>query len=152
MKLKHLVHISLIAAIVLPLSISSILFSTSISQYLTDKMENSDLPTSLREVRNAVELELASSIAASRSIANNSFVLDWLKNGESKTQQKDYIHYLEQTKHSNQALNAFIVSGLSKNYYTNEGILTQITTKDTWFDAFLTRVKITKLPLMSTIP
>lgn len=84
MKLKQLVLVSLVTAIVLPLTISTALFSNSISQYLSEKMETSDLPTSLREVRNAIELKLAPSIAASRSIAENSFVLEWMEQGETK--------------------------------------------------------------------
>ena len=137
MKLKNLVIISLVAAIVVPLSISSILFSSSISQYLSDKMETSDIPTSLREVRNAVELEINSSIVASQAIAENSFVVEWLKQGEPTDVQPDFLNYLEHVKQSNSAINAFIVSDLSKNYYTNEGILTRLTEKDAWFPAFL---------------
>lgn len=137
MKLKQLVLVSLVAAIVLPLTISTALFSNSISQYLSEKMETSDLPTSLREVRNAIELKLAPSIAASRSIAENSFVLEWMEQGENQAQLPTYLNYLEQVKRSNDALNAFIVSGQTKNYYTNEGILTTLTEKDAWFDAFI---------------
>lgn len=137
MKLKQLVLVSLIAAIILPLAISTTLFSNSISQYLSEKMETSDLPTSLREVRNAIELKLAPSIAASRSIAENSFVLEWMEQGEDQAKLPTYLNYLEQVKRSNNALNAFIVSGQTKNYYTNDGILTVLTENDTWFDAFL---------------
>lgn len=137
MKLKQLVIISLIAAIVVPLTISSIIFSTSISQYLAEKMETSDLPTALREVRNAVELELTNSIAASRGIANNSFVVKWLESGENNEQQSDFVEYLEQIRTANNAVNAYIVSGLSRNYYTQDGILTTLTAKDTWFTNFI---------------
>lgn len=137
MKLKQLVIISLVAAIVVPLTISSVIFSTSISQYLAEKMETSDLPTALREVRNAVELELTNSIATSRGVANNSFIVDWLKSGESSQQQPKFIEYLTQIKNANQAENAYIVSSLSKNYYTHNGILTTISAKDTWFDSFI---------------
>lgn len=136
MKLKQLVIISLVAAIVIPLTISSIIFSTSISQYLADKLESSDLPTALREVRNAVELELTNSIAASRGIANNSFVTKWLGSGENTQQRADFVEYLEQIRQANNAANAYIVSGLSNNYYTQSGILTTLTSKDTWFTDF----------------
>ena len=136
MKLKQLVIISLVAAIVIPLTISSLIFSTSISKYLADKLESSDLPTALREVRNAVELELTNSIAASRGIANNSFVTKWLETGESEQERAEFVDYLEQIRLANNAANAYIVSGLSNNYYTQNGILTTLTSKDTWFTDF----------------
>lgn len=137
MKLKQLVMVSLIAAIVIPLIISTTLFSSSISSYLSEKMETSDIPTALKEVRNALELELSYSISASKAVAENSFIHNWISNNETLSERDEFVRYLRQVKEKNQAITAFIVSDKTKNYYTHEGMVRQVTREDTWFDNFL---------------
>lgn len=48
MLLKQKVYISLILAIVVPLAVSTFLFSNSIQSHIGDKLAKVDLPTALR--------------------------------------------------------------------------------------------------------
>lgn len=138
MLLKQKVYVSLIVAIVLPLSISTLLFSSSIKQHATEKLALSELPTALKEVRNAIELELSDPILTSRSIAENTFVQEWIKSGESPDKKEDFIGYLKQIKSDNNAISSFIVSGETRNYYTGEGLVRQIDkNEDKWFYNFI---------------
>lgn len=138
MLLKQKVYVSLIVAIVLPLSISTLLFSSSIKQHATEKLALSELPTALKEVRNAIELELSDPILTSRSIAENTFVQEWIKSGESPDKKEDFIGYLNQIKSDNNAISSFIVSGETRNYYTGEGLVRQIDkNEDKWFYNFI---------------
>lgn len=138
MKLQQKVYLSLVTAILLPLIISTYLFSSSITSFLTSKLENSELPTALSEVRNAIELELSSPIEAAKAIATNSMVINWIAAGEPESKLQEFTQYLLNNKSNNEAITAFIVSSESSNYYTNEGIVRKVSrSEDPWFYDFL---------------
>ncbi len=148
MMLKQKIYTSLVLAIVLPLTISTILFSESIKSNADEKLANSELPTALREVRNAIELELSVPINNSRSIAKNTFVENWLRKGEQEIQLDDFIEYLARIKQDNNAITSFIVSNETSNYYTNSGIVRQISkNEDEWFYNFINSNKVYELSL-----
>ena len=148
MMLKQKIYTSLVLAIILPLSISTLLFSESIKSHADEKLAKSELPTALREVRNAIELELLVPINTSRNIAKNTFVEAWLKSGEQENQLEEFIEYLERIKNDNSAITSFIVSSKTKNYYTNSGLVRQIVqNEDQWFYNFLNSNKAYELSL-----
>jgi len=148
MMLKQKIYTSLVLAIVLPLTISTILFSESIKSNADEKLANSELPTALREVRNAIELELSIPITTSRSISKNTFVENWLGEGEQKDKLNEFIEYLARIKNDNDAITSFIVSNSTSNYYTNSGIVRQIDrNEDQWFYNFINSDKAYELSL-----
>ena len=107
MLLKQKVYISLILAIVVPLAVSTFLFSNSIQNHTDEKLAKVDLPTALSEVKSKIELELATPIIVAKEIAQNSFVKQWLSNGESEQARTDYINYLASIKKDNNAVIAY---------------------------------------------
>jgi methyl-accepting chemotaxis protein len=146
--LKQKIYTSLVLAIILPLTISTILFSESIKSNADEKLAESELPTALREVRNAIELELSVPINTSKSIAKNTFVENWLRDGEQETQLNSFIEYLARIKNDNNAITSFIVSNTTSNYYTNSGIVRQVTkNEDQWFYNFINSNKAYELSL-----
>jgi methyl-accepting chemotaxis protein len=148
MMLKQKIYTSLILAIVLPLSISTLLFSESIKSHAEEKLAKSELPTALREVRNAIELELSVPIDTSRNIAKNTFIENWLKGGEQVEQLDTYIAYLARIKNDNNAITSFIVSDKTSNYYTHSGLVRQIDqNEDQWFYNFINSNKAYELSI-----
>lgn len=142
MLLKQKVYISLILAIVVPLAVSTFLFSNSIQSHIGDKLAKVDLPTALSEVKSKIELELSTPIIVAKEIAQNLFVKQWLSNGESEQIQADYINYLASIKKDNKAVMAYIISKNTNNYYTDTGISRKIDrSEDLWFDQFLSSNK-----------
>ncbi len=138
MQLKKTLYLSLILAIVLPLAISTFIFSTNIKQHATEKLVAEDLPTALQEVRNAIELELSGPLLASKALAENTFIRDWIQAGEDTGLYPKIDAYLRNVKDKNQALSAFIVSDISRNYYSDAGLSRQISPDtDQWFYNFL---------------
>jgi len=148
MLLKQKVYISLILAIVVPLAASTFLFSNSIQSHIGDKLAKVDLPTALSEVKNKIELELSTPIIVAKEIAQNSFVKQWIANGESEQSQADYINYLASIKKNNKAVMAYIISKNTNNYYTDTGISRKIDrTDEAWFDQFLSSNKSFEIAL-----
>lgn len=138
MQLKRLLFIALISALIVPVVITTAVFATSILSFLTNKVETSDLPTALEEVKNAVELDLQSTILPSRSLANNMYIKRWMQNGEPSEGVNVLTSHLAEIKRESNAISAYVVSGNSNNYYTHDGIDRQITPQgDTWFQTFI---------------
>lgn len=148
MLLKQKVYAGLILAMLLPLTVSTLLFTNSIRSHTEEKLARVDLPTALNEVKNGIELELAIPIMVSKEIAQNSFVSSWLKNNEELSQQAAFIDYLSVIKQENKAISAYIVSLQSSNYYTDAGITRQVDQQnDSWFYNFLASDKTFELSL-----
>jgi methyl-accepting chemotaxis protein len=59
MLLKQKLYVSLILAIVISLTISTLLFAHSIRTHTEQKLAKDDLPTALNEVKNGIELALS---------------------------------------------------------------------------------------------
>ena len=77
MTLKKLLFTSLISAIVLPILLSTAIFAYLMTTSLTEKVETSELPTALGEVKNALELDLYSSIGPSKALAQSEYIKQW---------------------------------------------------------------------------
>jgi methyl-accepting chemotaxis protein len=148
MLLKQKLYVSLILAIVIPLTISTLLFTHSIRTHTEQKLAKDDLPTALNEVKNGIELALSIPIIVSKEIAQNSFVINWLSGNEVEDQQDSFIQYLSDIRNKNDAISAYIVSEKSGNYYTNSGIDRRVDReKDKWFYSFLASDKPFELSL-----
>ena len=139
MLLKSKLYISLILAIVLPLTISILLFSYSLRTHTEEKLRDIDLPTSLNEVKNAIELELTTPVIIAKEVAQNTFVKAWLNNNENINERQDFIDYLVAIKNDNKnTLRAFIASKSSGNYYSGDGDVRKMNQQaDPWFTEFL---------------
>ena len=148
MLLKQKLYVSLILAIVIPLTISTLLFTHSIRTHTEQKLAKDDLPTALNEVKNGIELALSIPIIVSKEIAQNSFVSNWLSGNELEDQQDSFIQYLSDIRNKNDAISAYIVSEKSGNYYTHSGIDRMVDReKDKWFYSFLASDKPFELSL-----
>ena len=138
MRLKQLLYIVLFAAIVIPVVISISVFAWSMTTFLTDKVQQEDLPTSLREIKNAVELDLLKTIAPSKTLAHNEYIKRWLTTGEPVSERALLNRHLATLKQQNNAISAYVVAADSGNYYTHNG-LSRVVTKnqDPWFYQFM---------------
>jgi len=148
MLLKQKVYVSLIMAIIIPLAISTLLFTNSFRNHTEEKLAKTDLPTALNEVKNGIELALLKPITVSKEMAKNIFVTKWLSGNESLELQSSFIDYLSVIKSENKAISAYIVSKETSNYYTDNGVSRQVDReKDKWFYNFLASNKVFELSL-----
>ena len=138
MKLKRLLFFVLIAALVIPVTITTGFFAASTLTFLSNKVEETTLPTSLREVRNGVELDIQKTLLPSKSLAKNEYIKSWINAGEPSSELTALTSHLNTLKSEYGAISAYFVSSKSKNYYTQDGVVRQVnSSSDPWFDAFL---------------
>ncbi len=148
MLLKQKLYLSMIVAILVPLITSISIFSSNIRNHSTEKLIEDEIPTALREVRNAIELELSVPIITSKELANNTFIKRWIENGENPEEFNPIKEQLESIKQKNNAISAFIVSGNSKKYYSDKGLDRHVDQEnDQWFYGFLNSIEEFELSL-----
>lgn len=120
--------------------ISTIISNTSMRSMMSDRINNEEIPATLNAVANAIEKEISLPLTISKSMAENTFTNQWLSQGEDPSRINEIQNYLSSTQQNNQAITAFIVSGLSNNYYVPSGLsrtLDPNSSNDGWFYGFL---------------
>lgn len=140
LNLKQQLLVSMIAALLLPLIISTVFFNQSIRHLIGDRLTTSELPTALRELRNGIELELSDPIIISKAMAQNTYLKSWLSNGESEADRPKTIDYLARMQEENSAVAAYVISRSSGNYYNASGLFKTLSAnaeRDQWFYQFL---------------
>jgi methyl-accepting chemotaxis protein len=120
--------------------ISTLISNSSMRSMMSERINNEEIPATLNAVANAIEKEISLPLTISKSMAENTYTNQWLASGEDPSMLNDVKNYLSSTQQNNQAITAFIVSGLSNNYYIPSGLsrtLDPTSSNDSWFYGFL---------------
>ncbi|MBF9014928.1 sensor domain-containing diguanylate cyclase [Oceanispirochaeta sp. M1] len=126
---------------------SSFLFSSLFSyfqakQSLRDEILSSSLPLLSENIYSELRHELSVPINVSSSMARDSFLMNWVLDGENEIE--DIKLYLGNLKSRYGFFSTFFVSSSSRNYYYYDGILKQISpydSHDIWYYDFINSQK-----------
>ncbi|MDA6065952.1 methyl-accepting chemotaxis protein [Idiomarina abyssalis] len=135
-KLTLSMAIALTTLLVIALGISTFMMRSLIEERVTKQ----ELPATLGEIRGEVGQLIATPMLISQELANNQYLIDALKNGESQTDQNEIVSYLNRIYQQRNAVAAFTVSAESNNYYTAEGLFKTVSAneeRDQWFFDFV---------------
>lgn len=97
-------------------------------------LSENTLPITGDNVYSEIQKDVLRPVFVSAQMANDTFVRDWILEGEQDTVQ--IAKYLKEVKAKNNAISSFLVSDLSKNYYYPDGLLKSIKeteVRDQWF-------------------
>lgn len=92
------------------------------------------LPITGDNVYSEIQKDLLRPVYVSAQMGHDTFVRDWLLNGEEDVTQ--ITKYLKEVKIRNGAIASFLVSDLTKNYYYADGLLKTVNesdNRDLWF-------------------
>ncbi len=106
----------------------------SASHALRQELGERVLPLAGDQVQAALEADLEKPAVIASMMANDSFVQDWLLNGESDA--APIVHYLSDVRQLQGAATTFLVSERSRKYYYADGTLKAIQegdAQDNWF-------------------
>ncbi|HJV86129.1 MAG TPA: sensor domain-containing diguanylate cyclase [Noviherbaspirillum sp.] len=115
-------------------------FTTSIAGYqsathaLQQEIGERVLPLAGDQVQAALQSDLEKPAVIASMMANDSFVQDWLLNGEGDA--APIVHYLSEVRQLQGAATTFLVSERSRKYYYADGTLKAIQeddAQDNWF-------------------
>jgi diguanylate cyclase (GGDEF)-like protein len=111
-------------------------------------LSENTLPITGDNVYSEIQKDILRPVFVSAQMANDTFVRDWIIDGEQDNNQ--ISKYLKEVKAKNNAIASFLVSDLTKNYYTPTGLFKTIKdteTRDQWFF----RVKNLKSPYETNV-
>jgi len=126
-------------ALLSALLISSFLFISLVSYFSAHKsiaaqVEKTTLPLTSDNIYSEIQRDLLKPIFISSMMATDTFVRDWVINGENK--HEEIIHYLKEIKESHGALTSFFISEKTKTYYHPNGVLRKVkksNKNDAWY-------------------
>ncbi|NVJ53259.1 MAG: GGDEF domain-containing protein [Campylobacteraceae bacterium] len=105
--------------IILSISISFINYSISFSS-IQKQLKNQILPLFLNNVYSDIQKHIVKPHIISSTMANNSFLKNWLIEEKNKSKVEDYLASI---KDEYDLFNTFLVSEKTKKYYTKDGVL-----------------------------
>ena len=123
--------------------VCAFIFSNLFSYYTTKKslieeVRNSSLPLLSENIYSEIHRSLSESINISSAMAHDSFLINWIKEGEKTTE--DIELYLNNINSKYGFFSTFYVSANTGNYYYYDGILKTISKNDdhdVWYYTFL---------------
>jgi len=115
-------------------------FLVTVANYLVSRsairqaIVESDLPLTSDTLYSEIQQDLLKPIFVSSLMAHDTFLRDWVLDGEKDPQQM--VRYLDEIKRKYDAFTAFFVSDRSHVYYQNKGVLKKVREgepRDVWF-------------------
>lgn len=144
MNLKSLFSVKSKLIITVSLILLAGFFVTNIVNYnvakksLRDNIINNSLPLTRDNIYSEIQRDLLRPIFVSSLMANDTFLKDWISEGELSL--NDIKNYLSEIKYKYDFFASFFVSEKTKKYYYYKGILKEISkvdTHDKWYFDFL---------------
>ncbi|CCO25374.1 sensor domain-containing diguanylate cyclase [Maridesulfovibrio hydrothermalis] len=131
--------ILVLTAILVGAFISLSVFNYNVSrQNARDEMLNSALPLTRDNIYSEIQAGLMRPLFVSSLMANDTFLKDWTKSGETDVLQ--IMRYLDEIKNKYGFFSSFFVSAKSGKYFYSQGILKVISPRDSrddWFYKFI---------------
>jgi diguanylate cyclase (GGDEF)-like protein len=143
---RLLVWISLILIIGFA-SIITFNYNTS-QKSLKTSLSESSLPITGDSIYSEIQKDILKPVFVSAHMANDTFVRDWIINGEQDTNL--IVKYLKEVKQQNNAVTSFLISDKTHKYYHANGLLKTVDIKqarDQWFF----RVRAMKKPYETNV-
>lgn len=126
--------------IVISLLLSAGFFATALFSYyvsreaIRDALIGQDLPLTSSNIYSEIQKDLIRPVLISSTMASDTFLRDWVLRGE--TTVPEMARFLGEVKARYGAYSSFFVSDRSRNYYTANGILKQVSpdeSRDAWY-------------------
>lgn len=129
------------AGLTLVASLAAVIWIANVkmTRMIDERLVQHELPALLGEIRNEIQIELVQPLAVAQTLANNTFLLQWLQRGEPKQELDGVIRNLSAIE--NTGIGAVSYASLqSHNYYTASGVsrvLDPSSKEDRWLPDFL---------------
>ncbi len=139
LSIKKKLMLAMAIALILSLGTLAFLNNLLTSKIIKSRLSEAELPFVMSSIRLNIEKEISMAINASMQIAENQYIISWLKRGEEKAGQADLQAYLTRINKANKAGETFVGSWQTKDYFTQNGYVKTMSSNkdsDTWFFNF----------------
>lgn len=138
--LKTKFAVSIFGFIFTSILVTSVVFYFIATNAYKEDILKQQIPDLTENVALNIYNSFAGIIAASRQMASNIYIKDWLLAGENQEQLPDVLRFMSNSRKANNVFSVFFVGDTTKNYYIESGILKVVNEsvpKDAWyFDAY----------------
>ncbi len=127
-------------AFVLAMLVNAIVNNSLMKGIMHERLLEQELPAALASVSQSITAEITAPITSAKLISESYFLENWINQGEPQSDLAEMLNYFKQVKASSNASVVFFVSNTTNNYYTENGVLKQMSrsnTNDGWFYQFL---------------
>jgi len=125
-----------VTGFVVILMITSGTLSSKISfNIIYDRIMTREAPASVNYIAETFEKKMDKSLSLSKLVADNPFIIQWIKNGEPENGEAPAISFLNEIKKNDMDF-VFMVSAKSHHYYTDKELfktVKQDEPRDVWF-------------------
>ena len=115
--------------------VSVISYQLTAEQYIS-RVKNEEIPSKIHALTLEIKGIIEGYINASLQMATNTFMIEWIKQGESEDTRGTFFAYQQAILRNSGAQNSFLVSDKSHIYYMHDRILKRISKdapKDAWY-------------------
>jgi len=140
LSIRHKLLLSMGLCLLLFIAISSTLSILQTSKAARERVVQHELPAQVAAIRNDILRQIATPLAVSQTMANNTFLTAWEDAGAGEEGVDAWVALAHKLKAKNQAATVFWVSEATGKYYTDKGYdctLGKGVARDTWFYGFL---------------
>ncbi|MGW8391793.1 methyl-accepting chemotaxis protein [Pseudoduganella sp. HUAS MS19] len=141
LSIRHKLLLSMGLTLLLFIIISSTLSIMKTSQAARERVLRQELPAQVAAIRNDVLRQIATPLAVSQTLANNTFLHAWEEAGVPDEGLEAWSTEAKNLKSKNNAATVFWVSRATGKYFTDKGYdrtLNEKAASDQWFYGFLT--------------
>ncbi|KRB87166.1 methyl-accepting chemotaxis protein [Duganella sp. Root198D2] len=140
LSIRHKLLLSMGLTLLLFIAISSTLSIMKTSQAARERVLRQELPGQVSAIRNDVLRQIATPLAVSQTLANNTFLHAWEEAGVPEEGVAAWTTEAKNLKSKNNAATVFWVSRATGKYFTDKGYdrtLNEKAASDQWFYGFL---------------
>lgn len=115
--------IAMLTAVIISTSVVGFVGHYKAKELLVSRLQQSDLPNLLLQVRNAVDGDISKMVVLTETIATNPFILNWAKEGADPEQEAEVIDMLSAIAENNNLSNASFVDRVTNKFWNQKGYL-----------------------------
>ncbi len=145
--IKSKILLSVTSLVIILLFISGYISSQISFGVIYDRILKREAPASVSYFAETFEKKMDKSLSISKLMADNPYIIQWLKDGEPEKEKELAISFIKEVKKNDMDF-VFLVSSVSNNYYTSKGLFKTVSRDnqiDNWF--FSTLESKTKLAI-----
>ncbi|MCC2604956.1 methyl-accepting chemotaxis protein [Planctobacterium marinum] len=138
LSIKQLFVFSLLIAVLVSTIIVGAIGQFSARNLVSERLEEVELPNTLQRIRNELDKEISIMRSATRQLANDEFVNQWMRNGSPGAQEDTVIRNLNNIKNQYGLTNVSVANRGTAQYWNQDGFLRVLNNDnlDGWFFAF----------------
>ena len=138
LSIKQKLTLALLVAVISSTLLVGLIGQLTSRNMVSERLQNVELPNMLWQIRNQIDKEISILQNATRQLAMDEFILDWMERGYPETEEPKLIRYLNHLKEQYDLTNVSVADRYTAQYWNQDGFLRVLQNDelDGWFFAF----------------